>query len=201
MRELLISGRFGKPVQLVAVSGENFPYYRPAYRTVYYADRTKGGGAIQDMLPHLLNAGEWLVGPINCLVADATHMVLEGVDVEDTVHVLTRHGHVMGCYSLNQHQAPKETTISVMCERGTLRFELHRHLWRWMGEPDYPWHDEESGLKSRDDWFAIQANAFFDTLEGKAKSLCTLEEGLQTLKASLAVLASVDGRKGWQVIS
>jgi predicted dehydrogenase len=32
MREAIHSGRFGKPVQLVFVSGQNFPFFRPAYR-------------------------------------------------------------------------------------------------------------------------------------------------------------------------
>jgi predicted dehydrogenase len=63
MREAIHSGRFGKPVQLTAVCGQHFPTYRPAYREIYYNNRATGGGAIQDALTHILNAGEWLVGP------------------------------------------------------------------------------------------------------------------------------------------
>ena len=48
------------------------------------------------------------------VVADAAHQVLEGVTVEDTVHLLARHGSVMASYSLNQHQAPNEITITVV---------------------------------------------------------------------------------------
>ena len=108
MKEAIAAGRFGRPVQVIAVAGQHFPAYRPAYREIYYRDRATGGGAIQDALTHVFNAAEWLVGPINRLLADAAHQVLEGVTVEDTVHVLARHGSVMGCYSLNQHQAPDE---------------------------------------------------------------------------------------------
>src|SRR4051812_29074457 len=50
MREALRSGKFGRPVQVVAVSGQHFPFFRPAYRTIYYNDRAKGGGAIQDAI-------------------------------------------------------------------------------------------------------------------------------------------------------
>src|SRR5690606_32808909 len=112
MRQAIASGRFGRPVELVAVLGQHFPFYRPAYRTIYYRDRATGGGAIQDALTHVLNAGEWLVGPITRLACDAEHLVLDGVDVEDTVHLLARHGRVMASYSLNQHQAPNESTIT-----------------------------------------------------------------------------------------
>ena len=43
MRTAVLSGRFGRPVELVAVSGQNFPTYRPAYRDTYYINRATGG--------------------------------------------------------------------------------------------------------------------------------------------------------------
>src|SRR5262245_18687180 len=138
-KQALDEGRFGKPVQLVAVGGQHFPTYRPAYRSIYYADRATGGGAIQDAITHLINAGEWLVGPVERLVADAAHQVLEGIAVEDTVHVLTRQGMVLGSYSLNQHQAPNESTMTVVCTEGTIRCEFHRERWRWMKQPGDAW--------------------------------------------------------------
>jgi predicted dehydrogenase len=199
MKEAIASGRFGRPVQVIAVGGQHFPTYRPAYREIYYRDRATGGGAIQDALTHIFNAAEWLVGPIDRLLADAAHQVLEGVTVEDTVNVLTRHGPVLGCYSINQHQAPNEMTITVVCDRGTARFENHRHRWRWMMHPDEPWQDEPHEPFTRDAPFVAQANAFLDTLEGRGLPLCSLEEGIQTLRVNLAALASVEQRT-WQTI-
>lgn len=199
MREAIVSGRFGRPVQAVTTTGYHFPTYRPAYREIYYRDRSTGGGAIQDALTHNLNAVEWLLGPIDRVCADASHQVLDGVDVEDTVHVLARHGRVLSCFSLNQYQAPGETTITVVCERGTVRFESHRHRWRWMMEPDEAWHDEPGQPLPRDAAYIDQANAFLDALEGNGLPLCSLEEGIQTLRANLAVLASVE-QGTWQAI-
>lgn len=199
MREALLSRRFGRPVELVAVCGQNFPTYRPSYRDTYYANRATGGGAIQDALTHVLNAGEWLVGPIERLVADAAHRVLDGVSVEDTAHVLARHGAVLGSYSLNQHQAPNEITLTVVCEQGTARWESHAQRWRWMTRPSEPWHDEPHEPLARDAAFITQANRFLDTIEGKASPVCSLDEGLQTLRVNLAALASVDSG-GWKSI-
>ncbi len=199
MREAVLSGRFGNPVEIVAVCGQHFPTYRPAYRETYYVDRATGGGAIQDALTHILNAGEWLVGPIERLVADAAHRVLAGVSVEDTVHVLTRHGDVLGSYSLNQHQAPNEVTVTVICERGTVRWEAHSQRWRWMMHPDEPWHDEPHEPQPRDAAFVTQANRFLDAVEGHAPLLCSLDDGVQTLRVNLAALASVE-HGCWQSI-
>lgn len=190
-RQAIQSGRFGRPVQLTSVSGQNFPTYRPAYRDTYYRDRAHGGGAIQDALTHLINAGEWLIGPVDRVLADAAHQVIPGVEVEDTVHLLARQQGIPACYALNQHQAPNELTITVVCERGTVRYELHENRWRWMTEPGNEWHDEPGLPLERDDLFMTQLGAFFDAIEQGTTPLCTLDEGLQTLRANLAILASL----------
>jgi len=197
MRQAVKSGRFGTPRQLTAVCGQHFPTYRPAYREIYYADRKTGGGAIQDALTHVINLGQWLVGPVDRLVADAAHLVLPGVDVEDTVHVLTRQKDVLGSYSLNQHQAPNESIITVNCDQGTVRCEIHNNRWLWMDKPGRDWHEESFGPSERDATFVAQANAFLDSIEGRVPVLCSLEEGTQTLRANLAILESVE-RKEWQ---
>jgi len=199
MRDAILSGRFGDPVEVVVVCGQNFPTYRPAYRETYYTKRATGGGAIQDALTHMLNAGEWILGPIDRLVADAAHRVLEGVEVEDTAHILTRQGNVLGSYSLNQHQAPNEVTMTVVCTRGTARFESQNSRWRWMTQPDEPWHDEPFEPMTRDAPFLLQANHFLDAIEGKSPPRCTLAEGAQTLRVNLAALKSVD-EGTWQVV-
>ncbi|MBI5758364.1 MAG: Gfo/Idh/MocA family oxidoreductase [Planctomycetales bacterium] len=199
MRRAILDGRFGRPLELVAVCGQHFPTYRPAYRSIYYTDHATGGGAIQDALTHVVNAGEWLLGPIERLVADAAHQVLDGVTVEDTVHLLARHGHVLASYSLNQHQAPNETAITVVCERGTVRWESHEHRWRWMIAPGDAWTDERIEPLERDTLFVAQAHAFLDAVEGKAPLPCSLDEGLQTLRVNLAALASAANRS-WQDI-
>jgi predicted dehydrogenase len=202
MRDAVASGRFGRPLQLTAVCGQHFPKYRPAYRTIYYRDRATGGGAIQDALTHVINAGEWLVGPVTRVVADAAHQALVGVEVEDTVHVLARHAPVAGaevlaCYSLNQHQAPNETMLNVVCQGGTARFEAHAHRWRWMAKPAGEWHYEVHPSVERDDLFVGQAHGFLDAVEGKRPMSCPLDQGLATLRVNLAALSSLE-RGGWQ---
>jgi predicted dehydrogenase len=190
MREAVRSGRFGPPVELVAVCGQHFPLYRPAYAQTYYTKHETGGGAVQDALTHVLNAGEWLLGPIDRVVADVAHQVLAGTDVEDTAHVLARHGRALASYSLNQHQAPNETTITVICERGAARFEYHANRWRIMTTPGGEWTDHGGQPLERDTLFVRQANAFLDATEGRATPACSLDEAAQTLRVNLGILAS-----------
>jgi predicted dehydrogenase len=200
MREAIRSGRFGAPLEVVAMCGQNFPFYRPAYRDTYYRDHATGGGAVQDALTHVFNAAEWLVGPVTELTADLAHLALEGVEVEDTAHVLTRHGRLLGCFSLNQHQAPNEVTLTVVCERGTVRFEYHESRWRWQTEPGGRWTDESVGPLERDTLFIRQAEAFLDYMAGARSPLCSIAEGAATLRANLAILESSQTRT-WQTVN
>ena len=200
MRRAIASGAFGRPVELVAVAGQCFPFYRPALRQTYYARREFGGGAVQDALTHVLDAGQWLVGRIDRVVADAGRLILDGVEVEDTVHVLARQGNVLATYSLNQHQAPNELTITVVCERGTARFQNHAARWRSMEQPGGEWTDRAVAALERDTLFTRQAEAFLDAIEAKCAPLCSLDEGLDALRATTAILRSVD-EGGWRPTS
>ena len=193
MSAAIRSGRFGRPVELVAVAGQNFPTYRPAYREIYYKDRATGGGAIQDALTHAMNAAEWLVGPVDRLAADAAHQVLEGVEVEDTVHVIARHGDLLASYSLNQHQAPNELTLTVVCQGGTCRWELHRQRWRWMTRPDAPWEEESfAGLRARRP-VRRPGRRVPRRARGPGRAgLHRSAEAAQTLRCNLAALASAE---------
>lgn len=197
MKREIDTGRFGRVVQLVAVSGQHFPFYRPAYRETYYTNRATGGGAIQDALTHTMNAAEWLVGPVTQLAADADHQVLAGVDVEDTVHVIARHAGVLASYSLNQHQAPNESSLTVIGDEGAARFESHRSRWLSAVEPGQEWTVEDEFALERDDLFVRQAAAFLNAVETSGTPACPLDEGLQTLRVNLAILRAVEERN-WQ---
>ncbi len=190
MRAALRSGRFGQIHQIQVQTGQNFPFYRPAYREIYYAHPEQGGGLIQDMLPHSLNTVEWIAGPTTKVVADADHKVLEGVSVEDTLHLIARHGEIMSSFTVNQHQPVNESSITVNCEHGATRWELKGHRWLSATEIGGDWREEDSFVHERDDFYILQANAFLDYLEGKSDPLCPLAEGIDTLRTTIAILKS-----------
>mgnify|MGYP001558542441 CR=1 FL=1 len=189
-RQFLREGSFG-PVRHVAVNtGQHFPYFRPAYREIYYRDRAQGGGAIQDALTHMANAVEWVVGPTSRVFCDAAHQVLEGVTVEDTVNATARNGAALVSYALNQFQALNETRWDFHADTGSVRVELNAQRWGVLarGETEWTWH--AAPIAERDQIYTAQANAFLDGAEGKPNQLCTLEEGIQTLRFNLAALQS-----------
>lgn len=189
-REFLRQGTLGKPLQVTVVGGQHFPTFRPAYREIYYNHHATGGGAIQDALTHLVNAVEWLVGPTTKVFCGAAHQMLEGVTVEDTVSISAKNENTLVSYSLNQFQAPNETTIQIHCENGSLKIEVHEQRWAVFPRGAERWEFHPAPVSHRDDLFRAQANAFLDGMDGKPNPLCTLDEALQTLQFNIAALES-----------
>jgi len=189
-RQWLRSGKPGRPLQVVVGAGQHFPTFRPAYRQIYYTRHETGGGAIQDLLTHFVNAVEWLIGPATRVFVEAAHQSLEGVTVEDTVNLVARHGPVLASYSVNQFQPPNEATYQIHCDQGSLKYETHEQRWaEWPRGAD-AWRYHPAPVPERDDLFVAQANAFLDARAGQPTDLCTLDEAVQTLKVNLAGLRS-----------
>lgn len=191
-REFVRRAEFGPVRQVTVVTGQPFPTYRPAYAQTYYRDRKMGGGAIQDALTHTVNWVESVVGPTDSVLCDCAHQVLPGVEVEDTAHVTARHGAVLSSFTMNQFQAPNETTIQFNAAGGSVKVELHQHRWGTFaaGAAGWTWH--EVAPLDRDGPFTLQANAFLDLLAGQPSRLCSLEAGAATLRFNLSALASAE---------
>lgn len=189
-RDFLRTAVLGRPLQVSVIAGQHFPTFRPAYRDIYYNRHETGGGAIQDALTHLVNVVEWLVGPTIRVFCDAAHQSLEGVTVEDTVCLTAKNANAVVSYSLNQFQAPNETTIQIHCENGSLKIEIHEQRWAVFPRGASAWDYRPAPINHRDDLFIAQANAFLDGLQGKPNALCTFDEGIQSLKFNIAALES-----------
>jgi len=191
LRELLQTGVIGDPKHVSLVTGHHFPSFRPAYRTIYYNDHAKGGGAIQDALTHSVNLVEWLVSPVRSVFADASHQVLDGVEVEDTVNLIARlEDGVQASFALNQFQAPNELILSIHGAKGSLRGDLGRQRVGVFLHGDSDWQWEQLPEEPRDQGFIRQAASFLAAIHGEADLLATLGQGIQSLRVNLAALES-----------
>lgn len=195
LKAFLQDSPFGQPLAMHVQSGQHFPHFRPAYRDIYFKSHETGGGAIQDGLTHLVHAAEWLIGPIEWVYCDASHQALEGVTVEDCVHLSARAGRAMLQFSYTLFQAPNEGLLTIHCAKGSMRIEFHRQRWGTMplGEDVWTWRDAPDG--ERDDVFIAQAAAFLDAIEGKPCHLASVEEARQTLRVNIAALQSARSRQ------
>jgi predicted dehydrogenase len=192
LRQRIVSGEIGEVRQVLAAWGQHFPTYRPAYRQIYYTDRRTGGGALQDAVTHILNFVQWCMGPARSVYCQADHLVLEGVNVEDTASVVLRfrNSPAIGTIVLNQFQTNNSGVYEFSGTDGTLRIETPG--WRIGLCRNEQWTWDEPRTFERDDFFICQAELFLKTLDEGAPPLCTLGEAADTLRAILASLKSAD---------
>lgn len=191
VRAELLAGTIGPLLQVAAIGGQHFPTYRPAYREIYYKDRATGGGAIQDAATHLFNLVQYLAGNYEWIACDYAHQALEGVEVEDTVHLLGRAGDgVLASIAMNQFMAPNELIVYLNGRDGSLQLRLHEQRWGLFRHGDACWQWSEPLVQERDDLFRRQAARFLEVCQGKAEPLCNLAEARHTLAVNLAALAS-----------
>ena len=188
----VLAGKIGPVREAWVATGQPFHLFRPAYAKTYFRSRATGGGALQDALTHAVNWMESVVGPVDSVICDCAHLVLPDVEVEDTVHVSARHGQAMVSYTLNQFQAPNENTIQLNAAGASVKIEYQNQRWGFFreGDPDWTWH--KSAVANRDTYYIAQANAFLDQIEGRPGNLCTLEEGIATLRFNLAAMAAAE---------
>lgn len=200
-REFVRRGELGPVRHVTSTSGQYFPGGRPAhavpYAQTYYRDRKTGGGAIQDALTHTANWVESAIGPTNSVLCDCAHQVLPDVTVEDTVNISARNGDILVNYTLNQFQAPNESTLQFNAAAGSVKVELHHRRWGIFRQGDSSWTWHEVPAADRDAPFVAQASAFLDQLDGQMSVLCSLEAARHTLRFNLAALAA--GESGARV--
>ncbi|MDP6482309.1 MAG: TonB-dependent receptor, partial [Nitrospinota bacterium] len=82
--------------------------------------------------------------------------------------------------SLNQHQAPNETTFTVVCEHGTCQVQFHHSRWRWQSDPTAEWEEER--------FFQAQIGSTVNRRR-RARSLYAQEQ--LTLRRNLTLTAGV----------
>ena len=83
-----------------------------------------------------------------------------------------------------------QRAADLLCEQGAARWELKGQRWLTATEKGGDWTEQQAFVHARDDYYILQANAFLDLLAGTAEPLCSLSDGIDTLKATLAILES-----------
>ena len=199
LRHLIAQGLVGDVRQIRVEIGQPLAVFRPAYADVYFASHEQGGGALQDFLTHWYSVGDALAGPVTRICSDAAHLGLERVDVEDTVHSLTRHGTAMGVYTCNLWQQPNDVVLTLCGDSGTVRVDYGQSRCSLMTEPDGEWQHFPVDVPDRDSIYIRQNSAFLDEIEGHGIAYCNLQAGIRTLRVNLASFTSA--RTGtWQEV-
>jgi predicted dehydrogenase len=199
LERLVEEDAIGRPVSVRAHWGEFLPGWHPweDYRQGYSARQDLGGGVILTLC-HPLDYLRWLLGEVTSLWAFTGQLSGLELSVEDTAEIGLRFASgALGSLHLDYCQRPPSHRLELIGMQGTLRWDnadgavlLYRAGQdRWVNFPAPPGFE-------RNTLFLDQMRHFLALARGEADPLCTLDDGIQSLRLALAAhLSQSQGKR------
>lgn len=161
-------------VSVQAYAGQYLPSWRPAadYRQSYSADATRGGGVLRD-LSHELDYLGWMLGGWSRVTALGGHFSSLEITSDDVFTLLlSTPACPMVSVQLNYLDRPGRRLIMVNTDQHSIEADLIGGILRVDGQP-------EQLEVERDGTYRAMHRA---ALSGDRATLCSLSEGLSTMK-------------------
>jgi predicted dehydrogenase len=207
-KRMIASGKLGRPVCLTAMSTWLKPdaYFETKWR------REKGGGPILINLIHDVDQLRFLFGDIATVQA-MTSSTIRGFEVEDTAVILLRFRNgALGTITVSDAAAaPWNWDLSAGEAERFPRQDVNSHflsgtegsltlprLDYWHYRDAKGWQDELTKERTAlhfGDPYAEQMRHFRAVIEGDEEPVCSAEDGMRSLEATLAVLEAALTRK------
>ena len=204
LKKAIEQGRFGK-IYSVAV---NVFWTRP--QTYYDSAKWRGtwefdGGALMNQASHYIDLLDWLMGPVESVMA-YTATLARDIEVEDSGVVALRwRSGALGTVNVSMLTYPKnmEGSITILGEKGTVRVggvavnEIQ--MWEF-SEPRAEDAEIENASYQTTSVYGFGHALYYDnvikTLRGEAEPETDGREGLKTLELLIAMyLSSRDGKR------
>lgn len=188
-------GKIGKLRLAYLNSSQDFPRYRPDYRSTYYSRPEMGGGAILDAASHSFDLLISIMGRPLTVGAMYDRLALEGSETEDTclISILFESG-AMANLTINQFQKRNVAQAEFIGTKGNLRLD-HATLsfadddsGHWSEQRDYM--EGMVPMQAHQARFTIQAKTMLDALDGVPDPLATLPDARLNLALALAAKRS-----------
>jgi len=201
IRNLLVNQEIGNPLSLRVHWGEYLPGWHPweNYKESYSARPDLGGGVVLTLC-HPLDYVRWLFGDVNSLWAFTSSESDLNLAVEDVAEIGLRFkSGVIGTVHLDYVQRPPKHQLEIICTGGTIRWNNQDGIVEVYNPQNDSWQLEvlQDGFE-RNDLFLAEMRHFLDVICGKDEPICTLDDGIWSLKLALGIHASA--REG-QLIS
>jgi len=194
IKELLDSGKLGRPLAVHAHWGEYLPGMHPweDYRGGYAARADLGGGVVLTLC-HPFDYLRWLLGEVTDLSATTAHTSDLELGVEDQAEVTLHFANgCLGTVHLDYFQRPPAHWLEIVMTEGVIRWDnatgdaIFTHAHSLITEilavpPDF----------ERNHLFTSEMQHFINLVNGdETLSRCSLYDGIQALKIVLGIYIS-----------
>jgi len=194
IKELLDSGKLGRPLAVHAHWGEYLPSWHPweDYRSGYAARADLGGGVVLTLC-HPFDYLRWLFGEVTDLSATTARTSDLELGVEDQAEVTLHFANgCLGTVHLDYFQRPPAHWLEIIMTDGVIRWDnatsnaIMTHAHRLTTESLIVPLDYE-----RNHLFTSEMQHFINLVNGdETLSRCSLYDGIQALKIALGVYNS-----------
>ncbi len=180
-RELLRSGRVGRPVSIRALVGEYLPYARPDYRDLF---SSRYAGAFD--LIHEVDLALWFADqPVRRVFSVSGSYSDIGIEAPDLAELLVEfEDRCTASIHLDFFQRPRRRQTELICTKGTITVEFA--AWDRCTVSVYEaergvWEHEELATQ-RDDMFRAEDSEFLQAVADDRPIVCTIAEGLKSVE-------------------
>jgi predicted dehydrogenase len=190
----LDEGAIGDVISVQAHWGEFLPAMHPweDYRQGYAAREDLGGGVLHTFC-HPFDYLRWLIGDVELVTAVRPRRPALDVPVDTCVDVMLRFGcGASGHVHLNFVQRPPEHRLVIVGTEGTLTWSQSDHTARRSRPASGTWETAPPPEGFDRNWmFLDEMRHFLACLRGEAKPVCTLHDGIETLRLAVAASRAV----------
>lgn len=189
---LIQAGSLGSILSVRSHWGEYLPDWHPweDFRQGYSARQDLGGGVILT-LSHPLDYLRFLIGEVSDVWAFTSSQGFN-LPVEDTAEIGLRFSNgVIGSLHLDYNQRPPDHHLELIGSQGSLRWENRDGSLDLYSSGSKSWERFSPPADfERNTMFLDQMRHFIKLVQGGSESYCTLQDGKQALRLSLAALRS-----------
>jgi len=190
------SGRFGAPIQALAIRRQAFPAWSSLFGQ---ADLT--GGAVLDMMIHDYDVLNWILGTPRTVTARGTRNPKSGG--YDQVQVLIDYGHASAVVEggmMMPESYPFSSTLEVLCQTGALEYHFQaggRSVEMGVGRNEYRRFpntgDPETVAVAQHDPYAAELEYWVDCIRhGLEPERATPADATMALRVAVAARASIE---------
>jgi predicted dehydrogenase len=197
-KEWIQQGAIGRPVAAHAHYGDYLPAWHPweDYRNSYSAHPELGGGVILTLC-HPLDYLRWLLGEVESVWASSATLGELGIDTYDTAEIgmRFRNGAVAGVH-LDYLQQHSSHSFEIVGTEGSIYWDQADGIAQLDKSAVSPGRLRQSPAGfDRGEMFVAEMKHFIQVCRGQAEPVCPLDEGVASLRLSLAALRAADASR------
>jgi predicted dehydrogenase len=193
MKKTIECGDVGKIISVRAENGSYLPDWHPGedYRISYASKKKLGGGAVLTLI-HEIDYLYWFFGRVNEVSAITGKFSDLEISVEDFAAILLRfQKKIIGEVHLDYFQQPEFRNCKIVGTKGIIYWDSNSNEVRQYINSKKKWITKMKYKKfQRNNQFVYELEHFFECIKNQKQTINPIEDGINTLKISLAAKKS-----------